>query len=166
MLSTSLNESRMKTNQLLQAFFLFTQFSYLEKTYTTTAREPSIYVNEFPYESRTEEIRRGAYSIRLTKPTQKMWQLFWFPKRANKHKLLFWEYNCHNKLKTILFYQNCFNLSRQSEIIFSTLCWSLCSKDNIQTIAFIQFSAYIYRQSLIFFINTVLSCAWYCSFVD
>ena len=31
--------------------YSFTQFSTLAKTYTTTAREPSIYVTEFPYET-------------------------------------------------------------------------------------------------------------------
>ena len=38
-LATSLN--------LVNASYLFTHISYLEKTYTTTAQEPSIYVTNF-----------------------------------------------------------------------------------------------------------------------
>ena len=38
------------TNNFVNESYLFTQISYIIKTYTTTAREQSIYVTKFPYE--------------------------------------------------------------------------------------------------------------------
>ena len=47
----SLLSSNKTTRNIVNASYLFTQFSTLAKIYTTTAREPSIYVTDLPYET-------------------------------------------------------------------------------------------------------------------